>query len=377
MNPARTTLLFAPLLLSSLVGCERPEPTEQASPPRASATASAATTAPTKPPPPVEALELRTYDLAVQGDLVHAGTTAGVVTWSVSDPTHPKKAASLPLPGSVNRVAVFGPNGTQLAVATGPTGLVFLRTDKAGSGVLERMHPEPWSREARQACHAAWNFAASQPGRGYAACGGSGVVELELEDASSPQPRRSLAMGGYVRDVVVLDAAAGVSQPSGTKIAAAAGFAGLVIADFAGAGAPKALSTLPLPGEARALAVRQGHAYVAMGAAGLAVVDVRDAKKPALVGRFSPVLKDMARGIAVEGTLAFLCAGESGMFVIDVARPEAPKLLGRYDPNRALNRAVAIGNTVYTASDAHGLAILDVSNPAAPKLNYPPDSAAK
>lgn len=51
---------------------------------------------------------------------------------------------------------------------------------------------------------------------------------------------------------------------------------------------PQALSFLPIPGFANAVAVQGDHAYVAAGAAGLQIVDVSDPRARELSARSTP-----------------------------------------------------------------------------------------
>ena len=125
-------------------------------------------------------------------------------------------------------------------------------------------------------------------------------------------------------------------------------------------------------GEARGLAVHDGHAYVAAGAAGLVIVDVSKPDSPQVVGRLLPKTTDMARGISLSGHLALLCLGDSGLAVIDVGDPAAPKEIGRFDPARALNRVTVEGERLFVANDADGVAILDISKPEKPRQVFPP-----
>ena len=228
----------------------------------------------------------------------------------------------------------------------------------------------PWSPSDRKGCHSVWRFASGEKGVGYLACGGGGVARLDLSEPAWAEVDARISTEGYVRDVVVLDDASGVSKPSSKTIAAANGMKGLAIVDFS-APKPKLVATTDLGGEARALAVHNGHAFVAAGAAGLVIVDVRKPTEPTVVARLMPKTTDMARGISLSENLALLCLGDSGLVVIDVSDPARPKELGRFDPARALNRVTVRGNEIFAANDADGVAILDLSNPAKPTQVYP------
>lgn len=327
-----------------------------------------------QPRDPVRPLHQRTYSIAVDGDLVHAGTTAGVVSWDFSHPEKPEPVATLVLRDSVQHLAKI-PESDLLAVSTGPTGIALVDVGSARSKTLTLVNQHPWSKEARDGCHSAWRLLPAKPGVGFVACGGGGVARVNLEDAKNPRVDRRASVDGYVRDLSLLDEAAGIPKAvaSDQKVIAAAGVRGVAVVDFAGI-APRILSNLDVGGEARAVEVHGGHAYVAAGAAGLAVVDVNDPRAAVVVGNLLPKTTDMARGIAISGSHALLCLGDSGLVVVDISDPRQPKEVGRFDPKRALNRVTVSGQRLFAANDADGVAILDISKPSEPKQIFPPES---
>jgi LVIVD repeat len=371
------------LALSLALGCDKPtwrgyDPSGSAS---ASASAAAASSPVDKehaaPSDPVLPLHRRTYSIVVDGDFVHAGTTAGVVSWDFTDRMKPKRLASLVLQGSVQRVTKLPAPSTLLAVATGPTGVALVDVGSVKEAKLTLVNQHPWSTEARGGCHAAWGLAPGATGVGFLACGGAGVARMDLSDPTNAAITARVSVDGYVRDVAVLDEEAGLPKAaaSAKRVAAAAGLGGLAIVDFGGI-KPKSLTQVDLGGEARALAVKDGHAYVAAGAAGLVIVDVRKPTSPAVVGRLLPKTTDMARGVSMFESYALLCLGDSGLAVVDVSNPASPREVGRFDPEPALNRVAVSGQQLFAANDADGVAILDISKPDNPTQVYPPPTEA-
>jgi hypothetical protein len=320
---------------------------------------------------PTIALKARTYVTALAGDLVFAGTTAGVVAWSFAEPARPRELATVVLPGSVSGLALVSPS--RLAVSTGPTGLLLVDASGAAAGKLERLSDAPWRASDRAGCHAAWNARALGEKHALVACGTGGLAEVELNDPTRLRVSRELALDGYVRDLAVLDADSGVptDQASPRKVVAAAGSAGLVVAEFPPAGQPRILARLPTTGEARALEVRGGMAYVADGPAGLRIVDLRDPARPVEAGRFEPRTVDLARGVAVRDTTVFLCLGDSGLMALDASQPSAPRRLGLVDPRRAVNRAAVRNNLLFASNDAGGILVLDATNPGSLAQVFP------
>lgn len=306
---------------------------------------------------PVDALRKRTYFLLTDGALVHAGTSAGIVTWDVSDRTAPERKGSVVLPGSVSALEMLAGEARIIAAATGPTGLALV-----DAGQLTVLSQGEWA--SRGGCHAAWKARAAGEGRLLIACGTSGVAEADVTDPSSPRVTRVLSTGGYVRDLALLE-----GEP--TRVALAAGREGVMIVAFPEAGEPSVVARIGTSGEARAIEVSGGHAYVANGAAGLAVVDLSSPSSPSLKTEFDPEATDMARGVCVEKQTLYLCMGDSGLLILDVSDPGAPRRLGAHDPGRALNRVAVDSTTLYAANDDAGLLVLDVSDPGAPVQVFP------
>lgn len=340
----------------------------------ASASASAAYAGKVEPPgDPVADLVSRTYALSMADDLVHAGTTAGVVSWSFRDPAKPVRLATLVLPGSVSGLTSFGPSGSLLAVSTGPTGLVIVDASNVARGRLDRTSEAPWKASDRKNCHATWNVRVPEPKRAFVACGTGGLAEVDLSVLSHPVVSRSLEIDGYVRDLAVLDASSGVpaDKASPRKLAVAAGEAGLVIAEFPAAGEPRVLAKLPTKGESRSLEVRDGIAYVADGAAGVRIVDLHDPAHPAELAAFDPGTVDMARGVAVHGKSVFACLGDSGIVALDVSEPKKPRRTAAIDPNRAVNRALVSDTRLFAANDAGGILVMDLAKAGEPRQIFP------
>jgi hypothetical protein len=380
MKGIEASLLLVGLALVLALGSGCKKPKWRGHDPAASS--AVAKTAPSEPPSdapaqprdPVRPLHQRTYSIAVDGDVVHAGTTAGVVSWDFSDPKKPEVIATLVLRDSVQHLAKI-PESDLIAVATGPTGIALVDVGSVRSKTLTLVNEHPWSKEAREGCHAAWRLLPAKPGVGFVACGGGGVARVNLTDAKNPKVDRRVSVDGYVRDLSLLDEAAGIPKPvaSHQKVIAAAGVRGVAVVDFGGI-QPRVLANLDVGGEARAVEAHGGHAYVAAGAAGLVVVDVNDPRAPVVVGSLLPKTTDMARGIAISGTHALLCLGDSGLVVADISDPREPKEIGRFDPKRALNRVTVSGQRLFAANDADGVAILDISNPSEPTQVFPPES---
>ncbi|HNZ21484.1 MAG TPA: hypothetical protein PKL24_05020 [Polyangiaceae bacterium] len=355
MNTRRAlSWLALPIALFAYAGCQKTKWKDYDPTASPSANESAAPL-PSVLPDPVEALHQRTYAIEVHDDLVHAGTTAGVVSWNLSDPTVPKRVASLTLRGSVQHLAQM-PDTSLLVVSTGPSGVALVDTKEAREGKLTLLNPHPWPTELRKACHAAWHAALLDSKTAVVACGGSGVIRLDVSDPTAPVLKKQVLIPGYARDIAVL----------GKKGVVAAGRKGVALIDFGNA-VPRVMEQLDLNADARAVAIHDQVAYVAAGERGLVMVDISHAPLR-ILGELLPKTTDMARGIALSESHAFLCLGDSGLAVIDITDPAKPTELSRFDPKGAVNRATRNGSQLLIANDAYGVAVLDVSNPKTPAL---------
>jgi len=114
-------------------------------------------------------------------------------------------------------------------------------------------------------------------------------------------------------------------------------------------------------GEANDVKVVGNYAYVALGEAGLAVIDVRNPTNCVRVGGCDT--SGFAQAVAVSGDHAYVADGYSGVQVIDVSVPTSCVRVGGYVTSvRAVGVAVS-GNYAYVANDGAGLQVIDVRYP--------------
>jgi hypothetical protein len=126
-----------------------------------------------------------------------------------------------------------------------------------------------------------------------------------------------------------------------------------------------ALSSVLTAGYANHAAVQGAYAYVAVGAAGLQVIDVSNPDAAAVVATLP--LPGNANSVVVRGAWAFIAAGTAGLQTISVADPHSPQLAGSLPLNGIAEEIVARNDRVYV-SDETALNIVDVSNPRVPRL---------
>jgi hypothetical protein len=119
-----------------------------------------------------------------------------------------------------------------------------------------------------------------------------------------------------------------------------------------------------LPSAVRAIAVRQGYVYAALGEEGLSVIDARDPTNPSVVGSLD------TPGIAVDaiitGSLLLVADGPWGLRIFDVSTPAQPTATGNLDTPGNAQRLTVVGNLVYIADGSGGARIVDITTPATP-----------
>lgn len=116
-------------------------------------------------------------------------------------------------------------------------------------------------------------------------------------------------------------------------------------------------------GPPRSVVARDGYAYAGVGHQ-LWVFDIA-ASKPVLVFECDALPRPV-EGIALKDDHAFVIAGTAGLFIYDIATPTAPSLVSMLDtPGFAVDVAVA-GETVYVAARRAGLRIIDISSIESP-----------
>ena len=134
--------------------------------------------------------------------------------------------------------------------------------------------------------------------------------------------------------------------------------------------APASLQALIHPGKwpawprgaALDVQVAGNYAYIALGAAGLAVIDASNPTNAVRVGGYDTT--GTASDVAVLGNYAYVVDDAAGLQVIDVRNPANCVRVGGYVTGGYASGVAVSGNYAYVADGAAGLQVIDVSNPA-------------
>ncbi|AKQ66210.1 hypothetical protein A176_003122 [Myxococcus hansupus] len=144
----------------------------------------------------------------------------------------------------------------------------------------------------------------------------------------------------------------------------------LTLIDLAGVPSviPRRQGSVDLPGESiHGLAVSGHLAFVANGAAGVAVVDIEDPEAPVRLN--TRPITGTAQDVAVQGHLLLVAGGPAGLRVHDLRDPSFRELSYLALPGEAV-RVVVQGARAYVAckDPAATLAVVDLSQPNSPLL---------
>lgn len=195
-------------------------------------------------------------------------------------------------------------------------------------------------------------------GRLFVAAGSRGLLELDVDDPLAPKVVSELDLPGPALDVFVENDRAWV----------ALGEAGIASIDLSGS--PRLLEVTAVPGFAAGVQARDELAYVA-SCDGLSVVDLTAGEPLGQTWIEQAYEKGFlvapAKDVALVDDVAFVAAGRYGAVAIDVSDPAEPELLGHCtiddDPRFYASGVRAQGDTLYVAGGEWGVLPIDVSDP--------------
>ncbi len=120
------------------------------------------------------------------------------------------------------------------------------------------------------------------------------------------------------------------------------------------------------PGDAQAVVVAGGYAYLADGNEGLWILDISDPSKPVPVGHYDT--GGHANDVAViKGRVALIADGTKGVRIVDISQPTRPREVGAWVMVNDARSVAVKGNYAYVSDLFFGLHILDISQPIEPK----------
>ncbi len=198
----------------------------------------------------------------------------------------------------------------------------------------------------------------------YVAGGWEGILAFDAGLPGTVTPRGRVMIPGKAESVTVAQ--------SGNRrwmVAAMAESTDLVIVDWNDIDRPVLRSTLTLPGQVQAVALRDTIGFAALDDGTVVFFSAVNLAAPRVLA--SLTLDSVPHALAWEGTFLYVAAGEAGLYIIETVRPAAPVVLGRLPVLRPdqpfLNVTLEGGKRVYVSTGA-SVVIADVDVPEQPQV---------
>ncbi len=153
---------------------------------------------------------------------------------------------------------------------------------------------------------------------------------------------------------------------SGVYAYVAMGYAGVVILDLNNPEFPDSVTSLNISGylDANAVSITGHYFYVANGNT-LHNFDITNRNSPNEVAS-ADVSSDI-RDFAISGDYAYLATRRDGLLIKDISSPDYIGDAATVSAAEAINSVAISGNYAYLALESSGLLIVDISNPEAPR----------
>ena len=144
----------------------------------------------------------------------------------------------------------------------------------------------------------------------------------------------------------------------------AVGLAGIQVMDITDPNNPYLITTYDTPGSANQIAIVDKHIYVADGETGLVILSTEDPKVLNFVGSVNT--PGTAEDLTVSGKNIYLADGKSGLQIINVDDPKKPTIVSEYKPGGYAYRVLAENKIVFLGDQSEHLWIIDCSDPKSP-----------
>ncbi|MFN8495826.1 MAG: hypothetical protein U0350_50000 [Caldilineaceae bacterium] len=285
-------------------------------------------------------------DVALSGHYAYlTDGNGGLHVVDISQGDQPHYLAKVDLPGVVRNVTLNG--RTAYALSSPFWGQTF--------GVSRLNVTDPHLPVAISAYHALgeiWHLAFAA-GDLYLPTEAVGFAQLNATEPLTLTPSPPLPISHTLHDVTVADHYAYVTDLSGE----------LCVVDLQSAGIPKMVGEYRLadPAGMSDVAVAHGFAYLAVGANGLQIVDVRDPSHPHQVSTLDT--PGYVQGVDVINNFVYLADSEGGLRIIDVARPTNPRAIAALTLNSPVVDVTVQDHYAFVAAGEGGVYGIDIADP--------------
>jgi hypothetical protein len=285
----------------------------------------------------------------VKGNFAYAAAySSGLGIFDVSNPASPTLIQTVPTPTGVTldvQVVDLGGWGTY----------AFLAEGFGGVRVIDVMIPGSASEVSAytQTGIYAMGVAVVYP-YAFVADASTGLRIINISNPlANPLPQTSFcAITGYAQKVVI--------PVMMGHAYVACGNGGLAVIDLSNINNPQVVSTWPLPaGSARDLDLAGNELYLSTVSKDLMVFDITTAASP--VYRYAFHTPSYAESIFVAGGYGYVADGDSGLWILDLSSPTNPVAVGHCDTPDTAHAVFVVGNYAYVAADWYNLRVIDVS----------------
>lgn len=114
------------------------------------------------------------------------------------------------------------------------------------------------------------------------------------------------------------------------------------------------------PDDIRNITATDDYVFVAMGQAGLYILDVSNPATPINIDFETPI--DVVMWATIDGNYAYIL-GSYSLYIVDILDLSNPVVLGSYQPQTPIIKAVIQFPYIFLATGAGGLQVIDVSDP--------------
>lgn len=332
----------------------------------------------------------------LDGDYFYAGMALKIAVFDVHDPRHIIRLREIPVQGTVHYMVR---DKNFIYAAAGDDGILILDiTQKNNPTLVSSLQDKNYARNV-----------GVLDGFAYVAEQEKGVGVVDVRNKQKPKRVRTVK-AGIVNFVKVQDGKAYLSDA----------IEGFVILDLSHPEKPVVLSRLKLPSENHPdyqpvdpppydVALAGDIAYVANGYKGIAVINIKNPRKPALVKNFRT--KNFCHNITVKNRFAFVTVQPGTILMLDIKNPEnpvevkevpgfggyspfafsgkravfqkertsfsivdaadmtSPKILGTYQSPGSGQGITISSKTLYLSDGSEGLKIFSLENPEKPRLS--------
>lgn len=329
------------------------------------------------------------------GRLYLADGTAGLRIYDLADPVNPSLLGTFDTPGTANGLTVLG---TTAYIADGDSGLAVIDvSDPANPALSISLHIDEFNARKCAAYSGGSGTWVGLTGSNAAVITVRIYHGVALKGYYPSASGRRIAISGPYMHVLTDDEYLIFKKPSiwspstpiySTAIPSGSGRAfvrkdsllftangclGLQAQVISKRGNAFGAGHCPTPGDAQAVALSGGHAWLADGPGGLRAVDISRLSCVSQGGGHQLPLA--AFGLAAEGDRLYLCDPNTGLRVLDVSDPAWPQEIGYCPLPGPSFGAAAAHPYVFAANGDWGLRTVDVSDPTHPFLAGAYDTA--